>query len=422
MFGGETMWQWLNEQTTRVWLGDPRRVDAAEQAAALGGWAEKRGAPEIAGRFYRRALGIDAANVAARAGLGRVRFRQPAQPFMDEIRRRAPADVCEVIVEVRNPCNYRCFYCVAAGHNNEPVRKFDLDAINDSFSRIKADLIVTQFDCGGGEPTVHPQFPALLRICASYGAVSFPSNNSQDPARWLPTEIAKRIYVRAAVHPESETEAGLDRYARHARHLLDAGCAFSSTFISHPTRIAKIPEYRSYFAARGIPFMPVPFIGDHEGSLYPYAYSEEEKNQIGLVDSEANWYQQIQPHVTRIRNFRGIPCLAGYRSLTITRDGGIRRCVYDARKLQQPLAEPTPCAVKHCGCGMVLRDLNALGAPDFYNFFAERVGREQVDVMWMDAAAAAFNYASLTDALVTENERMYDELMRAFGKDEFPEA
>lgn len=414
------MLQLLNDGRVRRIFGTTRLARTL-LAIALGKAAEEFGSPRTAARFYRRALELDPSCTKAITGLGRAQFRKPSQPFMDELRRRFTEDVREVIIEVRNPCNYRCFYCVAAGHNNEPVKRFDLKAVDRTMSRIKGDLVVTQFDCGGGEPTVHPQFPELLRICASYGAVSFPSNNSRDPKRWLPTDLAKRICIRAAVHPETETKTGLDRYARHAHYLIDAGCDFTSMFISHPTRILKIPQYRAYFAERGVPFMPVPFIGEYEGRSYPHSFTEEEKQLIGLVEGEASWYVQIQPHVTRIRDFRGIPCLAGYRSLTLAPDGSIRRCVYDAWKLEKPLAEATPCEVKHCGCGLVLRDLNQTSTPDFYNFFAPRAGLEPLDLGWMDGTAKGLGYASLTDALVRENERMYDELMRAFGKDEFPE-
>ena len=362
--------RWVNNLIADMRFGDPRQVDSAARAVALGEQAEQRALPEMATRFYKRALEIDPSFTPAIVGLGRVQFRRPLQPFMDEVRRRLTADVCEVIVEVRNPCNYRCFYCVATGHNNEPVKRFDLQAVDRALSQITSDMIVTQFDCGGGEPTVHPQFPQLLRVCASYGAVSFPSNNSQNPERWLPRDLAKRIYIRAAVHPETENRPALDRYAKNARYLIDAGCEFSSMFISHPIRLAKIAEYRAYFAERGIPFSPVPFIGEYEGRSYPHSFTAQEKQLIGLVEGEAGWYQRIQPHVNRIRNFRGIPCLAGYRSLTLARDGGIRRCVYDARKLEKPLPEATPCEVKHCGCGLLLRDLNQTSAPDYYNFFA----------------------------------------------------
>lgn len=413
---------WARRAMGQIRFGAPVQARTAALAAQLGERAEIAGYHWTAAAFYRQALKLDPAHTAAIAGLGRVQFKRPEQLFIEELKRRFAASVCEVIIEVRNPCNFRCFYCVAAGHNNEPVKEFDLATIDRTLSEIKADLVVISFDCGGGEPTVHPQFPELLRICASHGAVSFPSNNSQNPDRWLPKGLAHRLYVRAAVHPETETKTGLDRYVKHARKLIDAGCAFTSMFIAHPTRLGKIPEYRAYFAEHGVPFMPVAFIGDYKGRRYPYSYTDAEKALIGLVEQgEGSWDQRIQPYTNRIRNFRGIPCLAGYRSLYVARDGGIRRCTYDQRKLPKPLDQPEPCKVKHCGCGLILRDLNVMTEPWFYNTWSKHMELEPVDTSWMEPFAEELGYESASDALLKEHMRMYDELMRAYGKDEFPE-
>ena len=160
-----------------------------------------------------RYLSVDPAHIDARAQLGRLRFVQPPQPLLDEIRQRNPIDICEVIIEVRNPCNYRCRYCVGL-RNHKPVAPFDLEEVERSLSAIPAKLVVISFDAGGGEPTIHPQFPELLRLCAKRGPVSFPTNNSQNPERWLPRDVAKRVYIRAALHPEAEGGSTVVRRAR----------------------------------------------------------------------------------------------------------------------------------------------------------------------------------------------------------------
>ena len=233
-----------------------------------------RGEQGRAIEFCQSILRVDPAHINARAELGRLRFVQPPQPLIDEIRHRNPIDICEVIIEVRNPCNYRCHYCVGL-HNDRPVAPFDLEEVERSLSAIPAKLVVISFDAGGGEPTIHPQFPELLRLCATRGPVSFPTNNSQNPERWLPRDVAKRIYIRAALHPEAEER--LDKYVRHARYLIEAGCEFSSLFVSHPERIPKIPKYRKFFADMGVPFTPVSFIGEYEGQRYPHAYRRKRR-------------------------------------------------------------------------------------------------------------------------------------------------
>ena len=159
---------------------------------------EERGDKEAAISHYKAVLALDPSHVRAIAGLGRLRFIPPDQPFLNEVKRRAPVDVCVVIIQVRNPCNYRCFYCVAKGHNNEPVERFDLERIDKAYDQIHSTVIGTQFDCGGGEPTVHPQFPELLKICSSHGAVDIVSNNSQDPSTLAPKGCGQKDFYQVS--------------------------------------------------------------------------------------------------------------------------------------------------------------------------------------------------------------------------------
>ena len=369
---------------------------------------------------YKAVLARDPSHLKARVNLGRLQFAAPNQPFLDEVRKRAPVDVCAVVIQVRNPCNYRCHYCVAKGHNNEPVERFDLGQIEKAYARIQGKVVGTQFDCGGGEPTVHPQFPELLKICAQHGAVDLVSNNSQNPERWLPREAAGRIFVRSALHPEGEPK--IDRYIEYARYLIGAGCKFRAIYIAHPERVEKIPHYRELFLKHGIPFNPVSFIGKHLGKSYPHAHTAEEKRIIGLDEEERYWYHRIEPHTGRIRNFRGIPCIAGQRYIYITKNGEFRRCIYDtARALEAPLAEPEPCGVDRCGCGMWLEQLNAIQTPQTYNFYGSMIGVETVPVDWMEPFAKTLGYEGAETAMTLENINMYDALMAAYAKDEIPE-
>lgn len=367
-----------------------------------------RGAVEV--QSLKMKLRLGPANTELRAKLGALQYKTPATPVGDLTRALVPVSIAEVTIEVRNPCNYRCFYCVAAGLNNVPVKHFDLPAIEKSLKLIKAELIVFSLECEGGEPTVHPQFPELIRLLASFGPVSFPTNNSQKPERWLPREFAKRLYIRSAIHPE--TEEKLERYSANALHLIEAGCDFSSIFIAHPDRIPKIPQYREHFQAQGIPFTPVAFIGEIDGKSYPNSYTVGERELIGLNEENRTWQHKLEPHATRIRNFRGIPCIAGHSNLFIGRDGSTRRCIYDARKIDGPSDKPEPCAVKTCGCGLMLEKLNSTGSIDFYNSWAPKAGLPSVDVS---------DFKNLHEDLFQEGVAVYDELMRAYAKDEIPE-
>jgi organic radical activating enzyme len=401
---------------------EPQRINPDQTPEAfyqLGLKAEGVGLIAQALGCYKLALKINPAHGPSITALGKLQFVAPPQPFLDDIRKLINTKVYEVTVEVRNPCNYRCSYCVATGHNNVPVQHFDFDKIKSFYETLKGGLIVTALECEGGEPTVHPQFPELVRLCSQYGGVSFPSNNSQNPERWLPKETAKRLVIRSSLHPQAEEE--LEKYLKHARYLLDAGCQFTTTFVSHPDRIDKIPGYKKIFAEHKVPFTPVGFIGLHDGRKFPNMYTEEEKAAIGLSDDESRyWMHRIEPHVTRIRRFRGVPCMAGYQSFFITNKGGIRRCAYDKRILDAPLAEPTPCGVKICGCGLMLEKLNSLDTGDFYNNWSKIAGETPLKLD-LNGIANQHGYGTMNDAVLAEQTIMYDALMAAFGKDEFVE-
>jgi len=164
--------------------------------------------------------------------------------------------------------------------------------------------------------------------------------------------------------------------------------------------------------------MPVAFLGEHNGKRYPNSYTAEERELIGLNQESRYWYHKLEPHATRIRNFRGIPCIAGCRNMFIGRDGSVRRCLYDKRKLDAPLEKPEPCGVKNCGCGLMLDKLNSTEAHDFYNNWGPAAGYKLIDLSPLFEVASP---EGLNEDMFREGAAIYDELMRAYGKDEIPE-
>ncbi len=372
--------------------------------------------PERAIEELKKTIKADPLNTAAIALLGELQFVEPAQPFTRRAKDHVNTKVADVVVEVRNPCNFRCDYCVAKGFNNVPVVRMDMEAIRQAFEKIDADVIVTSLECQGGEPTIHPQFAELVALCSEFGAVSFPSNNSQNPQRWLPDDHASRLYIRSALHPEGEEM--LEKYTDHARYLIDAGADFACIFIAHPERMDMIDEYRAHFEKYGIPFFPSAFIGTYEDKKYPHSYSDEEKTMLGLDNTDTYWAHKIQPHTNRCRNFRGIPCLAGYKSIVIGAKGSLRRCGYDKRPLDKPLDKAEPCEINHCGCGLLLEKLNTIETPSFYASWARFAGQPEIDMTPLHKHAKELGYRSINDATADESETMYDELMRAYGKDD----
>jgi organic radical activating enzyme len=383
--------------------------------------AEATGDIEKAIEGYKLALTFDPKSTESINALGRLRFKAPPTPYLDEVRETIKTKVVTVVLEVRNPCNFRCFYCLGKGQNNTPVQEFDfekIEAFYKTLSKQENIMIATNLECDGGEPTVHPQFAELIRLCSQYGAFSFPTNNSQDPKRWLPREKAHQIVVVSTLHPEAEEK--IDRFIEYARYLIDAGCRFSAGYIGHPTRIAAIPAYRELFKKHDIPFAPVSYVGEYEGKIYPPAHTEEEQKIMGFEDEKRFWMHRIDPHVSQDRNFRGIDCLAGHLSFYLTNKGVLQRCYFDRRPIEGILEKPKACEIKKCSCGLMLEKLNLNDTGEFYNTFAKRAGsgHEPVDI---EAIAKKHGYDSMNDAAYTEQKAMYDALMAAHGKNEFPE-
>jgi hypothetical protein len=179
---------------------------------------------------------------------------------------------------------------------------------------------------------------------------------------------------------------------------------------------AAIPRYRALFAEHKIPFTPIPYIGEYEGRSYPHAHSDADRALIGLEDGNRHWTHQVQPTTNRIRNFRGIPCVAGWRSLYIAKEGTLRRCLYDGRPLHQRATQSEPCRVKQCGCGLLLDKLNMVEDVEFYNTWAGMLGKEPLPTDWLPEAARGQGHESVQDALSVEHAAMYEALMDAYGK------
>ena len=261
---------------------------------------------------------------------------------------------------------------------------------------------------------MHPQFKELLELCSYYGVVSIPTNNSQDPSRWLPKH-ANRLLFRSTVHPEAEEK--IDQYIAHARQIIDAGALFVAQYVVHPERAHRIAQLRELFAKHDIRFQPVAFNGEYDGKRYPHAHSEEEMEMLGLTSGSRSWYHIVEPHTTRVRNFRGIPCIAGHQSLYITRGGELRRCLYDPKTIEAPQVQPEPCGVNFCGCGLYLKELNSKDVGNAHEFW-RHFSAPNTTRLNFAACAPGENW---NEAVAREQMAMYDALIAAYGKDEFPE-
>ena len=276
----------------------------------------------------------------------------------------------QVTLGIRNPCNYNCFYCVGAGYR-QTLEQFDLEQIELNYKQIK-DFTLTAFECGTGEPTLHPQIRGLLELCLRYGpVVSFPTNLSLHPRHWLPDHNLKMMTVLAALHPDNEVN--ITRFLEHLLYLKELDVSVMVSFVCHPKRYHKKELYKDFFNRFQIPISLVPYSGVYNSIEYPAGYSLIQRGELGLKKHE-NWNMDLSYEATW-RNFRTIPCLAGYIDVFMNPQGQIFRCLYDLKPIKIIYDKAKPCRVGYCGCGFLLEELNTRG-PDYWNPWRKKAGIE----------------------------------------------
>jgi hypothetical protein len=207
-----------------------------------------------------------------------------------------------------------------------------------------------------------------------------------------------KVYARLALHPRGEED--IDGYITRALRLKDLGAIISIVFVMHPSRIEKARMYKDLFEGLGISFNFTPFIGTWNGQEYPTAYTQD---QMKLIGEASNWLQRVHCDI-KIRNFKGIPCLAGYTDIYMNAQGGIRRCLYDKTILNGSLKKAGPCLVSECGCGLLLEELNSQ-TPTFWNSWREMAGYP-VEVI----------EKKTDDQLYDTAKAKYFDLMKRYGK------
>jgi len=306
-------------------------------------------------------------------------------------------DNIEIQIAIRNPCNYHCYYCVAQGsHDSQLYIPIDLRKIESFYSTFEG-FSLTSFECGSGEPLLHPQFQDLLEICIKKGLVSIPTNNSLDPQKWLPSD-PRKVYIRAALHPQSELD--INSFIDRLLYAREKGATITTLFVMHPKRIEKAKLYKDLFKKFDISLTLAPFTGTFNGKEYPISYTEKERE---LVKEANNWYQRLKMDVF-CRNFKDIPCRAGRSLFYITPSGNIQRCLYDKTEIKCPFESAEPCKVDLCGCGLFLEKLHTQTS-DFWASWRKLAGLSYDD-----------SKKSSDEEIYIKNKKIYMDLMKEYNK------
>ena len=84
------------------------------------------------------------------------------------MRKRCPEHkqhICLALIEVNTACNLNCPVCFANAGIGYSLTLEQVETMLDRFVEIEGDPEVVQFS--GGEPTIHPQLPAMIQAAAA---------------------------------------------------------------------------------------------------------------------------------------------------------------------------------------------------------------------------------------------------------------
>lgn len=183
-------------------------------------------------------------------------------------------------------CNLRCSYCINA-FSRRPVNSARLAgkewvrALNRIVTR--PDLPIT---LQGGEPSLHPDFVAILNGLRPDMPVDILTNLQFDVddfmARVAPERVrrdAPYASIRVSYHPETMDIVAL---VPKVRRLLDRGYSVGIWVVLHPDNDRAIEEAREVCMREGIDFRTKPFLGWHRGQLHGvYKYPEALAGEAG---------------------------------------------------------------------------------------------------------------------------------------------
>jgi len=246
-------------------------------------------------------------------------------------------------------CNYRCSYCFFEGKWQE-YRKRNIylspaewleywKAIRDKYGPPYLNIT-------GGEPFIYPNFIEIInklsQICYH---VDISSNSSGDLKTFVEQIDPQRVSLSLSFQPQFDIlEDFIERVIFIRNHKFE-GCL---NFVAYPPFLKDIRAYKDKINSIGENLKIIPFFGIYGGRTYPGAYTQEEKELVGI--SEA-WFAKVRK--------KGSLCHAGQKAALIFPDGKVTRCGQVGENMLlgtffdpdfKLLDNPLPCDAEFCPC------------------------------------------------------------------------
>jgi MoaA/NifB/PqqE/SkfB family radical SAM enzyme len=269
-------------------------------------------------------------------------------------------------------CNYRCRYCFFPPEQLGSKLKVHASPREwrDAFAATGRRWLI---HFTGGEPTIYPEFVTLCALLARDHLLSINTNLSHKSVRALAGEVdAARIsFINASLHAAERTRhRGFAQFFANARFLQNAGFRVVVTVVATPAVVAAFADLRAACAAHGLVLAPKVLRGSHQGRNYPSFYTAAERALLRAEVARArDAYTARFPDWPRPSidvfsddellmgrpGFRGVPCAAGLRFVSLASDGEVRRCNTGRPSLGNLLrrsvrfaAAPLPCDTSYC--------------------------------------------------------------------------
>jgi len=246
-------------------------------------------------------------------------------------------------------CNYRCSYCFFEGKWEEYKKRNVYLSPDEWFKYWKRIhdrhgppyIVIT-----GGEPFIYPGFIELIKRLSQISYhINISSNSSGDLDRFVKEIGPSNVSLSLSFQPEfNRLEDFMERLVFIRKHKFD-GCV---NFVAYPPFLKDIGYYKEKFASINESLKVIPFFGEYERRSYPEAYTQEERQLVGIDDS---WFRKVRK--------KGSLCPAGQNTALVFPDGKVARCgqigedmvlgsFFDAGfKL---LEDPLPCEAEYCPC------------------------------------------------------------------------
>jgi MoaA/NifB/PqqE/SkfB family radical SAM enzyme len=246
-------------------------------------------------------------------------------------------------------CNYRCPYCFFEGKWEEYAKRNIYLSVKewmiywkrfyDYYGRCY--ILIT-----GGEPFIYPNFIELIKeLSRIHYPINISTNASGDLNEFVERVNLERVSLSVSFQPNFDNIKAFLKKVEFLKKYKFYGCI---NFVAYPPFLNELESYVDKFREISEQLKIIPFWGIYQGKEYPFAYTQTEKQMLGI---NAAWFSQVRKS--------GLLCPAGYQSALIFPDGKVARCGQIGEKMIignffdskfKLLGDPLPCDAEFCPC------------------------------------------------------------------------